>query len=142
MAPKQDSSMQSLLPVILVVHLIIAVVLIGLILLQRSEGGALGIGGSGAGGGNIFSARGVGSGLTRATAILAVAFFATSIALTLLATRGGTSKSVFDNAPATQTDQQGGGTQPESGGNLLPNLGQGTGSQPAQPTTPQVPTNN
>jgi preprotein translocase subunit SecG len=55
--------------IILVIHLIIALVLIGAILLQRSEGGALGIGGSGGGGGNLFSARGVGNGLTRATAI-------------------------------------------------------------------------
>ena len=54
--------MQNLL---LVIHLIIAIVLIGAILLQRSEGGALGIGGSGGGGGNLFSARGVGNGLTR-----------------------------------------------------------------------------
>jgi preprotein translocase subunit SecG len=127
--------MQGILNVVLVVHLIVAVLLIALILLQRSEGGALGIGGSGAGGGNIFSARGVGSGLTRATAILAVCFFATSIALTLLATRSGPSKSVFDNAPAAQEGQPAGG---ESNGNLLPNLGQGT----AQPAAPQVPTNN
>jgi preprotein translocase subunit SecG len=134
--------MESLLPVVLVVHLLIALALIGLILLQRSEGGALGIGGSGAGGGNIFSARGVGSGLTRATAILAVAFFATSIALTLMATRSGPSRSVFENAPASQNQNEGGAGQDNSGGNLLPNLGQGTASEPAQTTAPQVPTNN
>jgi preprotein translocase subunit SecG len=87
--------------ILLVVHLIIAVVLIGAILLQRSEGGALGIGGSGGGGGNLFSARGVGNGLTRLTAILAVGFFVTSTVLTVLATRGtGTTGSAFDNAPA------------------------------------------
>jgi preprotein translocase subunit SecG len=127
--------MQNLL---LVIHLIVAVVLIGLILLQRSEGGALGIGGSGAGGGNIFSARGVGNTLTRATAILAVAFFCTSIALTLLATRSGPSGSVFDNAPAQQNGAapaQGEGT----GGSVLPDLGQ---QKPAAPAAPAVPTNN
>ena len=62
--------------VILVIHLLIALALIGVVLLQRSEGGALGIGGGGGGGsGNLFSARGVGNALTRTTAYLAVAFF-------------------------------------------------------------------
>ena len=62
--------------VILVIHLLIALALIGVVLLQRSEGGALGIGGGGGGGaGNLFSARGVGNALTRTTACLAVAFF-------------------------------------------------------------------
>jgi preprotein translocase subunit SecG len=124
--------MQGILNVVLVVHLIVALLLIGLILLQRSEGGALGIGGSGAGGGNIFSARGVGNGLTRATAVLAVCFFATSIALTVLASRHSTPSSVFETAPATEPGQPatGGG---QSGGSLLPNLGQGTGTPPATP---------
>ena len=71
---------------ILVIHLIIALALIGVVLLQRSEGGALGIGGGGGGGGNLFTARGVGNALTRTTAYLAVAFFCTSIALTVIAT--------------------------------------------------------
>lgn len=135
--------MQGILNVLLVVHLIIALLLIGLILLQRSEGGALGIGGSGGGGGNLFSARGVGNGLTRGTAILAVCFFATSIALTVLATRKGTPTTVF-GAPATEQGQSGssGTGDTPSGGNLLPNLGQGTSGQGTQPTTPQVPTNN
>ena len=63
--------------VLLVVHLLVALGLIGVVLLQRYEGGALGIGGGGGGGGNLFSARGVGNALTRTTAYLAVAFFAT-----------------------------------------------------------------
>ena len=75
--------------VILVVHLIIALGLIGVVLLQRSEGGALGIGSGGGGGGNLVSARGVGNALTRTTAYLALGFFATSIALTMLATKRG-----------------------------------------------------
>ena len=69
--------------IILVVHLLIAVALIGVVLLQRSEGGALGIGSGGAG--SLFSSRGVANVLTRTTAILAVAFFVTSIALTMIA---------------------------------------------------------
>ncbi|NJS40124.1 MAG: preprotein translocase subunit SecG [Rhodobacteraceae bacterium] len=63
--------------VVLTIHLILALLLIGCVLLQRSEGGALGIGGgSGGGGGNLFSSRGAGNTLTRTTAYLAVAFFA------------------------------------------------------------------
>jgi preprotein translocase subunit SecG len=91
--------------VLLAIHLIVAVFLIGIVLMQRSEGGALGIGGGGGGGGNLFSARGVGNALTRTTAYLAVAFFATSISLTVLATRGGTGGSKFDTGPV-QTDTQ------------------------------------
>jgi preprotein translocase subunit SecG len=122
--------------VLLVIHLIVAACLIVLILLQRSEGGALGIGGSGGGGGNIFSARGVGNTLTRTTAILAVAFFATSIGLTVLATHKTKGTSVFTETPA----QTGGST---SGGVQLPKLGQDTPpAAPAQPAAPQVPTNN
>jgi protein translocase SecG subunit len=68
--------------VILVIHLIVAVALIGTVMLQRSEGGALGMGGSNSGGGNLFSARGVGNALTRTTAILAACFFLTSISFT------------------------------------------------------------
>jgi preprotein translocase subunit SecG len=118
--------------IILVVHLIIAVVLIGAILLQRSEGGALGIGGSGGGGGNLFSARGVGNGLTRLTAILALGFFVTSITLTILATRAGTNKSVFDAQPVSN-----GVAKPAPEG-ALPNLGQ---QAPAAPTAPAAPVN-
>lgn len=119
--------------VLLVIHLIVAACLIVLILLQRSEGGALGIGGSGGGGGNIFSARGVGNTMTRMTAILAVAFFATSIGLTMLATHKGKATSVFTEAPA-QTD----GSKPAASGEVqLPKLGQETApAAPAQPVAP------
>lgn len=103
--------------VLLVVHLIIALALIGVVLLQRSEGGALGIGGGS--GGSLFSARGVGNTLTRTTAILAVIFFITSIGLTLLSSRTG-GGSLF-NSPATQQNQ-GQSVPTGSGGSVLPNL--------------------
>lgn len=122
--------------VLLVIHLFVALALVGVILLQRSEGGALGIGGGNGGAGSIFSARGVGNALTRATAFLAIAFFFTSIALTVLATRGGVGGgSAFEKvAPATQQN----GTAPAApvtGGDApaLPNLG-GQPQQPAVPT--------
>jgi preprotein translocase subunit SecG len=114
--------------VLLVIHLIIALALIGAVLLQRSEGGALGIGSGGGGGGNLFSARGVGNALTRTTAILALCFFITSIGLTLIAVRGGGSGgSLFDGAAAPAGQQA-----PATGGGVLPQL-------PAAPATPQVP---
>lgn len=67
---------------LLVVHSLIAVALVTVILLQRSEGGALGIGG---GGGGLVSARGAANLLTRSTAILAALFILTSIGLAFMA---------------------------------------------------------
>lgn len=69
--------------IILALHLIFAASLVGVVLLQRSEGGGLGIGGGGSGG--FMTGRGTANMLTRATAVLAALFFATSISLTLLA---------------------------------------------------------
>lgn len=120
--------------VLLVIHLFVAIALVGVILLQRSEGGALGIGGGNGGAGSIFSARGVGNALTRATAFLAIAFFVTSIGLTVLATRGGAGGSAFDKVQTPASGEQN-GTAPAGNGDgaALPNLG---GQQ-----TPAVPTN-
>jgi preprotein translocase subunit SecG len=70
--------------VILVIHVLIALALIGVVLLQRSEGGALGIGGGGGGGGGVLSGRGAANLLTRITAILAASFMATSMILAIL----------------------------------------------------------
>jgi preprotein translocase subunit SecG len=76
--------------VLLVIHIMVAASLVGLVLLQRSEGGALGIGGSGGSGGGFMSGRGAANLLTRITAVFAAAFFTTSILLTLIAQQGGT----------------------------------------------------
>ena len=120
--------------VLLVVHLMIAAALVGVVLLQRSEGGALGIGSGGGGAGNLFTARGVGNALTRTTAYLAVGFFLTSIALTILATHR-TGGSIIDSVtqPATGGAQQ----APATGGSgvKLPDLGGGT-TAPAAPAQP------
>ena len=114
-----------MIAVVLVVHLLIALALIGVVLLQRSEGGALGIGG---GGGSLFTSRGVGNALTRTTAILAVAFFITSITLTMLARGTQAPTSVLEGV---QTEERGG----EPAGDVLPQLPE---SRPA-PSGPQVP---
>ncbi|MGI9392498.1 MAG: preprotein translocase subunit SecG [Parvibaculales bacterium] len=90
--------------VVLIVHLMIAIALILLVLLQRSEGGALGIGSGG--GGGIMSGRGVGNVLSRATAILGVLFFISSITLAILSgERDG--KSVFDEVTPQLPIEQG-----------------------------------
>ena len=87
--------------VLLVIHLFVALALIGVILLQRSEGGALGIGG---GGGGFLTGRGTANLLTRTTAILAACFFLTSILLTLVSQHSAPKGSAFDNAaPASSS---------------------------------------
>ena len=84
--------------VLLVIHLMVAAALVGVVLLQKSEGGALGMGGGGSGG--FLTGRGTANLLTRATAGLAAAFFTTSILLTLVAKHNAPAGSVFDATPA------------------------------------------
>lgn len=117
--------------VILVIHILIAVALVATVLLQRSEGGALGIGGGGGGGGGFMSGRGTANLLTRTTTILAAAFFATSIGLTILANNASAPTSVLDGVqqPQSGTPQGTPGNQP-----VLPVL-----PPDSSPPTPQVP---
>ena len=104
--------------VVLVIHLLIAIGLVGAILLQKSEGGALGMGGGGSGGmGGFMSGRAAGDLLTRTTAILAACFFLTSFALAILSGGGNDSTSILDQTPTTP-------------------------AIPTTPTTPQVPSSN
>jgi preprotein translocase subunit SecG len=109
--------------VLLILHLIIASALVGVVLLQKSEGGALGIGG----GGGFMTGRGAANFLTRVTAGLAAAFFATSMLLTMLASRTDQSRSIFDT-PAASTPAK--GSQPAD--KAVPAPPADTG-QPAQP---------
>ena len=85
---------ESMTTILLTIHIMIAVALVGVVLLQRSEGGALGIGGGG--GGGFMAARGTANLLTRVTAILAAAFFVTSIGLAMLAGNGRQAPSIVD----------------------------------------------
>ena len=89
--------MQTLL---LVAELIIAIALIGFVLLQRSEGGGLGMGGGSSMGG-LFTARGAADTLTRTTSVLAFLFFLTCIVLNVMALHGRDQTSILDSAPAT-----------------------------------------
>ena len=87
--------------VILVIHVILAISMIGVVLLQRSEGGALGIGG----GGGFMSGRSTANLLTRATAVLAGLFMLTSLSLTIMAGNRGDQRSIVDEIQAESTTE-------------------------------------
>jgi len=78
---------------LLVVHIILAILLIGSVLLQKSDGGALGIGGNSD---NLMSSRSAGNFLTKFTAVLAFLFIITSISLTLINKKDTSQKSIID----------------------------------------------
>jgi len=109
-----------MMTVILVIHLLLALAMIAVILLQRSEGGALGMGGGGGGMGGFMTGRSAANMLTRTTAILAGAFMVTSLVLSLIA------------------------SGQRSGGNLLDRVQEtpaatAPASEPAQPAEPAAP---
>jgi preprotein translocase subunit SecG len=105
--------------VIIVIHLMVIVALVAVVLLQRSEGGALGIGG-----GNAFlSSRGQGNVLTRATGILAAVFFATSIAMTVISRMTAPPSAILDTVPAATTTAP----APAAGTTTPPVTNNGTG---------------
>ena len=109
--------------VLLIIHLFVTLALIGIVLIQRSEGGGLGIGSS-QGMGSFMSGRGTANLLTRTTAVLAAIFMALSMTLALL-NRGtsGTSRSILD------TPAQSSGITPAPP------------PPPAAPSGPSAPTN-
>jgi preprotein translocase subunit SecG len=82
---------------LVLLELFVAVALVVCVMLQRSEGGALGMGGGGSGFGGLFSPRGAADTLTRTTTILAALFFLTCLGLNLLALHGRNEKSFLDN---------------------------------------------
>ena len=87
--------------VILVIHVILAITMIVSVLLQRSEGGALGIGG----GGGLMSGRSHANFLTRATAVLAGLFMLTSLTLTIMAGNRGDQRSIVDEIQAESASE-------------------------------------
>ena len=118
--------------VLIVIHLMVVVALAVIVLLQRSEGGGLGMGGGG-NPGSFMSGRGQANLLTRATAILGAAFFATSLLLTIIATRGRAPQSVLDKVSPAQTAPAQPGSAPAAPaapGSVLDQLR--TGQPPAQ----------
>lgn len=124
--------------VVIVVHLMIVLALVGVVLLQRSEGGGLGIGG----GSGFMTARGAANALTRATAILAIAFFATSLTLSIIARYGERPIDILDRVPAAGQDG-GTGVLDQLGGSdtaptAVPTGDDAAATPPA--TAPAVPT--
>ncbi|PNG24832.1 preprotein translocase subunit SecG [Methylocella silvestris] len=103
--------------VLIVIHLMIVVALVVTVLLQRSEGGALGVGG----GGGFMTGRGQANVLTRATAILAALFFATSLGLTALAKYTQGPASILQHIPEASPNAP---AAPATGGGLLDQLKQ------------------
>ena len=116
--------------VVLIIHLILALSLIGVVLMQRSEGGGLGMGG----GGGIMSARGAATALGKVTWILAIGFICTSIGLTIISAEKSALASVVDRAgsDASGTDAPADGTAGTSlGTDLLPPSDDGAPLVPA-----------
>ena len=129
--------------ILLVVHMLLALTLIGLVLIQRSEGGALGIGGGG-GMSGFMTGRATANLLTRATAVLAALFFITSLGLTWLSgSHPQERRSIVDQPATSGPAVPGPGTGTTPGG---PATGGSTtggttgGTAPSAPTTPSVPT--
>jgi preprotein translocase subunit SecG len=125
--------------VIIAIHLIIVSFMIGVILLQKSEGGGLGIGSTG----GFLSSRGTANVLTRTTAILAATFFATSLLLSVLAGMDRKPRAIIQNTGGAPTQQAPGApAAPGGGGGLLDTLRQREQPAPAPaapPSGPQVP---
>ena len=112
--------------VLLVIYLMIVVALIGVVLIQRSEGGGLGIGG----GSGFMSARGTANALTRTTAILAALFFALALGMNVLSRFEGRPTDILNRIPSTSGQ----------GNGILDSLGGQKGAAPAGSQT--QPANN
>ena len=129
-----------MITVVIVIHLMVVLTLIGVVLLQKSEGGGLGIGSTG----GFLSSRGTANVLTRTTAYLALTFFATSLMLSWIASFDRKPSSILNTgAPAGQTQPAAPGTNvplAPGGGGLLKQLQGEESPQPAPPPGgPQVP---
>ena len=130
--------------VLIVIHLMIVLALVGVVLIQRSEGGGLGIGG----GSGFMSARGTANALTRTTAILATLFFLTSLGLGILTRYEGRPSDILNRIPATSgqgngiLDSLGGGAQApanQPAGNGVPSSGAAAPAPAAQTPAAQAP---
>jgi len=126
--------------VAIVIHLMIVATLIATVLLQKSEGGGLGVGG----GAGFMSSRGTANLLTRTTAVLAFGFFLTSLFLSWYASYDRKPTSILDNSPVSQS-QPAGPAAPapplSQGGGVLDTLKKADERQQNQPapTGPQAP---
>lgn len=121
--------------VLIVIHLLVVIALVGVVLLQRSEGGALGVGG----GGGFMTGRGQANALSRATAILAALFFATSLTMSIIAGWSRAPRSIIDGAAPASTSAPAGKTLPgQGGGSILDQLKREEGAKGGD-TAPATP---
>jgi preprotein translocase subunit SecG len=121
-----------MLTFIIVIHLMIVLAMCGLVLLQKSEGGGLGMG---SGGGGFMSSRGSTNVLSRSTAILAACFFATSLLLSVIAGWNRNPGSILRTPGSAPISTPGAPAPKAPGGNLLDQLK----GQEQAPSGPQVP---
>ena len=128
-----------MLTVILVIHLMLAIGLTAVILVQKSEGGALGMGGGGMAG--FMTGRSAANLLTRTTAILAACFFATSIALAIIATHQRAPSRLMDTGAPTNTPSGPLAPTPSTAPQLPAQNAPAApaGNAPAAPSTPAAP---
>jgi preprotein translocase subunit SecG len=89
--------------IVLVAHVGIALLIIGLVLLQRGKGADAGTGFGAGASGTVFGARGSATFFSRMTGVLATLFFVTSLALAYLATQQTAPRSLLESAPAQQS---------------------------------------
>src|SRR5688572_565689 len=129
--------------VLVVIHVLIAIALVGAILLQKKEGGIGGLGGGGSGGlGGLMSGRAKADGLSKVTGILATLFFVISLAMAWISTHESGPTEIVPGATGTATPAPAEGTAPATG---TTDGGAATGdpapaeTAPAQPATPAVP---
>jgi preprotein translocase subunit SecG len=123
--------------VLLVIHVLIAIGLVGAILLQKKEAGLGGLGGGSGGLGGLMSGRAKADGLSKLTGFLATAFFVTSLVLALISTHSSTPNEIVPGTTGTTTPAPVEGTAPAGGaesGGAAP-----AETAPAQPATPTVP---
>jgi preprotein translocase subunit SecG len=121
--------------IIIVIHLLIVLAMIGFVLMQKSEGGGLGSGSTG----GFLSSRGTANVLTRTTAFLAMAFFATSLLLSWIASFDRKPSSIITGAPPGQSGEPG---APPPGGlfnQLKPDQPPAQPPAAPPPSGPQVP---
>ena len=119
--------------VVIVIHLMLVLALIGVVLLQKSEGGGLGIGSTG----GFMTSRGTANVLTRATAVLAGLFFATSLLLSILAGLTRKPTSILHGGPPAPTAP--GPIGPLSPRGFLKDLPAAPATPPAAPAAPSGP---
>lgn len=121
--------------VIIVIHLMVVTAMIGVVLLQKSEGGGLGIGG----GGGFLTSRGTSNVLTKTTAGLAATFFFTSMLLSWIAGHDRRPSTILNGGQPTQTAPISGDQAPlgQGGRGVLDTLRQQSGEPPAGPQVPR-----